>query len=314
MSRRLLLAPLAVALFAAGCGGSTPSDQPSAPTRTAPHTDGLRVDATDLRLGDASLGTHDGGLQELQVPRHRIDPDRLRRQGANRQGVGAGASCPDQDLLPDGSNTAAIIASTLCLLNGERADAGLPPLSTDDKLAAAAVEHSQDMVANQYFAHQALDGRDVVDRIRATGYIPEDSPWTVGENLAWGTGTLASPKNVVIAWMNSQGHRENILRGAFTQIGFGVAPGNPASTEGGGATYTTTFGSLGGESAPAAPQTVAATRPASTKPASRKSPARKRHHKVRARKARASTARMRARAARRHARMLHARAARAARA
>src|SRR4051812_46283343 len=102
MSRRLLLAPLAAALVAVGCGGSTPdvAHQPSAPARPAPGADGLRVDAVDLRLGDASLGTG-AGVTELRVPQRRIDPDRLRRQGANRQGVGAGASCPDQDLLPD---------------------------------------------------------------------------------------------------------------------------------------------------------------------------------------------------------------------
>src|SRR4051794_7362303 len=185
MSRRLLLAPLAVVLLATGCGGSKPdvAGQPSAPARSAPGTGGLKVDAVDLRLGDASLGTG-AGVEELRVPQRRIDPERLRRDGARRQGVGAGASCADQDLLPDGTNTAAIVASTLCLLNGERADAGLPPLSSDDQLAAAALEHAQDMVAHQYFSHESLDGRDVVDRIRATGYIPDDAPWTVGENLA----------------------------------------------------------------------------------------------------------------------------------
>ena len=77
------------------------------------------------------------------------------------------------------------------------------------------------MVANRYFDHQSRDGRDVVDRIRATGYIPSDRRWTVGENLAWGTGTLATPRNIVAAWMNSQGHRENILRAEFREIGFG---------------------------------------------------------------------------------------------
>jgi uncharacterized protein YkwD len=302
MSRRLLLAPLAAALLAAGCGGSSPNlpDQPTAPARSAPDAGGLRVTATDLHLGDASVGTA-AGLRQL--PARRVAPGR-----ENRQGVGAGASCPDQDLLPDGTNTAAIVASTLCLLNGERADAGLPPLSADDKLAAAALEHSQDMVANQYFSHTALDGRDVVDRIRATGYIPEDAPWTVGENLAWGTGTLASPKNIVIAWMNSQGHRENILRPAFNQIGFGVVPGNPASKEGGGAIYTTNFGSLGG--ARTTTQTVAAAKPAtSSRPAAKKATRHKAttKRKVKARKSSAS-ARAKARAARRHTRRLHARA------
>src|SRR4051794_10919163 len=128
--RALLLAPLSAALLAAGCGGSSsaPTQTPDAPSKPAVTTNGLRVGATDLRLGDASTADSAPGMRSLRVGARRIDPDRLRRQGADRDGVGAGATCPDQDLLPDGANTAAIIASTLCLINGERADAGLPPL------------------------------------------------------------------------------------------------------------------------------------------------------------------------------------------
>ncbi|MEA2296941.1 MAG: hypothetical protein QOE86_4580 [Solirubrobacteraceae bacterium] len=310
--RALALVPLAAALLATGCGGATPSTphdgRPPAPARSTPaqSSNGLLVGATDLRLGDASVGSRRTGVRELPVPQRRIDPDRLRRHAANRQGIGAGASCPDQDLLPDGTNTAAVIASTLCLLNGERADAGLPPLTQDDRLAAAALEHSQDMVANHYFDHVALDGRDVVDRIRASGYLPDDQPWTIGENLAWGTGTLATPWSIVLAWMNSQGHRENILRSAFKQIGFGVVPGNPHTTDGIGATYTTTFGSLsaaGPSSTRSGSPAPAAAAPA--KPAARKSAVTPTH---------TSSARRRARAARRHERRLHAKATRAARA
>jgi hypothetical protein len=100
------------------------------------------------------------------------------------------------------------------------------------------------MVAKQYFDHVGKDGTDPVDRIRAAGYIPNLGIWTVGENLAWGTGALATPKEIVSAWMHSQGHRENILRPQFKEIGFGVVTGNPRSDNGAGATYTTTFGGL----------------------------------------------------------------------
>jgi hypothetical protein len=180
----------------------------------------------------------------------------------------------------------------------------LPPLTQDDKLAAAALEHSQDMVANHYFDHVSLDGRDVVDRIRASGYIPDDQAWTIGENLAWGTGTLATPRSIVLAWMNSQGHRENILRSAFKQIGFGVVPGNPNTTDLTGATYTTTFGSLGAAAAPSSTRAGSAA-PATAAPAA---------HKSAVTATNAAGARRRARAARRHERRLHAKATRAARA
>ena len=160
------------------------------------------------------------------------------------QGVGAGASCQNTDVAPSPDTLATVIASTLCLLNGERQDAGLAPLAENAKLASAAIVHSQDMVDQQYFDHAGRDGTDPVHRIRSAGYIPNVGAWTVGENLAWGTGTLATPKEIVQAWMNSTGHRDNILRPTFKEIGFGVVVGNPRSTDGTGATYTTTFGGL----------------------------------------------------------------------
>ena len=225
---RSLFVPLATALLLAGCGGGA-SDRPDAPTGGAPAMGaGLRVGATDLRLGDASVGSDRSALRELRVGRRRVDPDTLKRRAQDRAGVAAGASCANQDVLPAAGNTATIVASTLCLLNAERAAAGLGPLAQDGELAEAAVAHSEDMVDNQYFAHEAPDGSDVVDRLRASGYIPTDRAWLVGENLAWGTGTLSSPRNIVAAWMNSQGHRENILRSGFNEIGFERDRGQPA--------------------------------------------------------------------------------------
>jgi uncharacterized protein YkwD len=244
----ILLAVLATAV--AGCGTTSApgpaGDAPRIDAKAAPGT-GLRVTANDGRVGDATRANAAGSIQ-LKVPTQIVDPAKVRRHNHRHQGVGAGASCADADVMPDASTMPTVISATLCLLNGERADAGLPPLAQNDRLAQAAVEHSQDLVTNQYFDHQAPDGRDVVDRVRATGYIPEDRRWTVGENLAWGTGTLATPRNIVAAWMNSQGHRENILRPEFREIGFGVITGNPRSTDGQGATYTTNFGAVSGGS------------------------------------------------------------------
>jgi cysteine-rich secretory family protein len=144
--------------------------------------------------------------------------------------------------MPTPDNLNAISTATLCLLNGERADAGLRALKQNDKLVKAAVRHSRDMVDQQYFDHIAKNGSDPVARIRAAGYIPSVGSWTVGENLAWGTGSLATPKAIVAAWMKSQGHKENILRASFKEIGLGVVAGNPRSRSGSGATFTTTFG------------------------------------------------------------------------
>ncbi|HEV3002144.1 MAG TPA: CAP domain-containing protein, partial [Solirubrobacteraceae bacterium] len=67
--------------------------------------------------------------------------------------------------------------------------------------------------------------------------------WSVGENIAWGSGTLSSPAGIVAAWMASPGHKENLLNPTYREIGIGIVPGSPRSPEmAGAATYTTDFG------------------------------------------------------------------------
>ena len=133
-------------------------------------------------------------------------------------------------------------ASQLCLLNGERADAGLAPLTLNAKLAAAASAYARDLVAGSYFSHTGRDGSTIRTRLDAAGYLPEDAGWAIGENLAWGTGPLATPGSIMQAWMNSEGHRHNILNPEYREIGIGVVVGNPASPDGSGATYANAFG------------------------------------------------------------------------
>lgn len=133
--------------------------------------------------------------------------------------------------------------ATLCLINRERTERGLPALTSNGLLAAAAAAHSRDMVARGYFEHEAPDGRTPQDRIRATGWGRGASSST-GENIAWGTGAEAAPAAIVRQWMESPPHREDILRPAFREIGVGIAFGAPSrsGTRRDGATYTTTFG------------------------------------------------------------------------
>jgi uncharacterized protein YkwD len=244
MLRAFRLPALAAILVIAGCGSSADAPRTADREPVAAESGGsMKVAAVDGRVGDATAATSSGGaVTSLKVRRKPTDP-RI------RQGVGAGASCPDVDALPTADNLPVIAAATICLVNGERADAGLPALAGNARLDQSSLGHSQDMVAKQYFDHQSQDGRDVIDRVRVTGYIPETGEWTVGENLAWGTGTLATPKGIVQAWMNSQGHRENILRGGFEEAGLGIAVGNPRSSDGQGATYTMNFGSTAGNAA-----------------------------------------------------------------
>jgi uncharacterized protein YkwD len=102
------------------------------------------------------------------------------------------------------------------LVNAARAAAtpSCNPLTVDDRLAAAAQGHSDDMAANDYFSHTSLDGATAQDRAEAAGFIG-----LVGENIAAGQ---RSPQDVMAAWMDSDGHRANILNCDYTVIGVGL--------------------------------------------------------------------------------------------
>ena len=115
----------------------------------------------------------------------------------------------------------------LCLLNRERADEGLGPLRENALLERAALLHSQDMVERGFFEHDTPEGRTPQDRILATGYVTGRGKAT-GENLAWGEGFRASPNEIVAGWMKSPGHRKNILRPQFDEIGIGIVLAVPA--------------------------------------------------------------------------------------
>jgi uncharacterized protein YkwD len=132
-----------------------------------------------------------------------------------------------------------LVRGTLCLLNRERADRGLPKLRLNRRLSRAARRHSRDMVVRRYFAHGPF-----VNRIKRVGYLRGARSWSVGENIAWGSGRLGSPGRIVRAWMDSPGHRKNIL-GRWRHVGIGIKAGSP-SGYGDAATYTTDFGRKSG--------------------------------------------------------------------
>lgn len=159
---------------------------------------------------------------------------------------GPGDPCGAISGRPAQIGTAAAGVATLCLVNRERTSRGLPALRENGLLDAASAEHSKDMVGADYFEHTTPDGRSVGDRLRAIGYQRGVSA-SAGENIAYGVGDLATPAAIVRAWMHSPGHRADILRPAFTEIGIGVALGAPevgAGEQGDSATYTTDFGGV----------------------------------------------------------------------
>src|SRR5918994_4936505 len=148
-ARSTLLALAASTVLLAGCGASddpAPTPLPLGPGATLkPVTAPRALETTDGRLGGATTVHPGAGVEELSRGGR---PDvRARANGTRRDGVGAGATCPDQALAPAPASLAAMAASQLCLLNGVRADAGLTPLTLNAKLSAAATAYAHDLVA-----------------------------------------------------------------------------------------------------------------------------------------------------------------------
>jgi len=104
----------------------------------------------------------------------------------------------------------------LDIVNQERASGGLGALQWDDATAAVARAYSETMRDTNHFDHTGLDGSTMTTRLSAGGVTYS----AAGENIARGQTT---PSAVMTAWMNSDGHRANIMNGQFTHIGVGLA-------------------------------------------------------------------------------------------
>jgi uncharacterized protein YkwD len=152
-------------------------------------------------------------------------------------------ACADANLAPTRTNLARIATATLCLINQQRSAAHLVLLRSNAALGTAAAQHSADMVAKNYFDHVSPSGSTPQSRMTAVGYIKPNRGWTIGENIAAATGSLATPAAIVKMWMNSAGHRANILNAAFRDTGIAAVATTPAlAGSGPGGTYTEDFG------------------------------------------------------------------------
>ncbi|MFI6122407.1 sigma-70 family RNA polymerase sigma factor [Streptomyces sp. NPDC051064] len=139
------------------------------------------------------------------------------------------SSEPARAPAPKASSAPSVAEEVIALVNSERAKEECAPVSGNSLLTKAASRHSADMVARDYFSHTSPDGTDPGARITAAGYR-----WsTYGENIAKGQPTAAA---VMDSWMNSSGHRANILNCAFKEIGIGREDSS------GGPVWTQNFG------------------------------------------------------------------------
>jgi uncharacterized protein YkwD len=254
-----LAATLALAI--AGCGGGdskTDSAAPPPPVNASPSGAGKLVvpEGTKGLVGEANRA--DKSSDKVIGRQGPISPKANQKTRAQKNGVAAGAACDNSGITPSQDNLAQVSASILCLVNAERQDQGLAPLTQNGQLDNASQVMSDLMVEKVFFAHETPDGRNVVDRVEPTGYLPRTDDWVLGENLAWGSGALSTPQAIVNGWMNSEGHRKNILATDYKDIGIGITMGSPSPQAKGGTTYANAFGAKGQASSDAASAATAA--------------------------------------------------------
>ena len=117
-------------------------------------------------------------------------------------------------------------------MNAARAAHGLQPLHLDAGLGRAAGAHSSEMLRGNTFSHGDFAGRMAAFHLAGS----------LGENLAWGTGSAGSARSIVRMWLASPGHRANLLRPGFRRVGLGLAHGTFLGW-GGATVVTADFGS-----------------------------------------------------------------------
>ncbi|TYP74088.1 CAP domain-containing protein [Paenibacillus methanolicus] len=250
MKKSIVLAAL---LLAAGCSGdhATPRQQSVDPVRTIETRD-IAVPSRNMNPA-SSTATERGGngqssLTAKQLPSGitvRIGQGQLPNgdyywtgqypaggpQGTGQPTTGWPAGTKTQQPAvrqpvnrqpaaqqPASSDSSQFAQQVLTLVNKERANAGLKPLSLNASLSKVAMAKAQDMYNNNYFSHQSPTYGSPFDMMKAFGITYR----TAGENIAKGQRT---PQEVMTQWMNSPGHRANILKNGYTQIGIAYYKG-----------------------------------------------------------------------------------------
>lgn len=199
------------------------------PDVEVPDTELPDVEHPDVELPDAELP--DTELPDIELPDAELPdvelPD-IELPDVELPGTGnPGADVPDAE-APDSSEDSvqdtSFAAQVVKLVNEERKKAGLSELTVDLKVQSAANVRAKEIVSS--FSHTRPDGRQFSTALTEAGASFRGS----GENIAWGQKT---PEAVMQAWMNSSGHRANILNARYTSIGVGyyVVNGTPYWTQ-----------------------------------------------------------------------------------
>ena len=142
--------------------------------------------------------------------------------GAIGQAALTTSLAPARRVAPPLPAATPLSAAVIDLVNAERAGRGLAPMVWDQRLELAAQRHSDDQAAMRQMSHTGSDGSSLAERLARVGFSSRAS----GENVATGQTSAAS---VMSAWMNSPGHRANILS-SNTRLGVGFAAGADGRT------------------------------------------------------------------------------------
>ncbi len=213
-------------------GSSTaggPSTTEAAPRATAPDTTAAGSSAPDTTAaGSSAAGSSSAGPPSAPAPASSSAGSSA--AGSSAAAAPAPAQTSAQAVPAPAARTAAPAASgteaaVLELVNQARAEAGCGAVSADPALAAVARAHSADMRDRGYFSHDTPEGLSPFDRAEAAGLTHARA-----ENIAYGQRDAAA---VMDSWMNSPGHRANILNCSLSTLGVGVAegPGGPWWTQ-----------------------------------------------------------------------------------
>jgi uncharacterized protein YkwD len=151
--------------------------------------------------------------------------------------------CANASAIPSDPASRQVAAdAVLCLINNERTQRALAPVTASAQLTRAATAHSADMVRRHYFDHVTPNGVDLRKRVAKTGYLRGARRPSLGETLAWGSDLYASPSELVKDLMSSPAHYAIITDRRYRDIGVGLALGAPMDGMGSGATLALNFG------------------------------------------------------------------------
>ena len=148
----------------------------------------------------------------MRAPRGRAA---LRERSADAPPRSGRGPCPGATLPPTGTDGAAVDVATLCLVNAVRAAYRLHPLRPNRQLAKVATSQVATMIRWDYFADVRPTGQTPMSLVGVTRYPAHTAGFAVGQNIAWGTASFASPEHIVAEWMASPPHRAIILTGCL---------------------------------------------------------------------------------------------------